>query len=200
MKLPPEVLRCFSLLDFWLEFLSSGQFSGERASLLENENTTHLQLHPRFAWRSNCKTRIRKVILLGTLYSIATTAIILLGIISVDTATITHYMSNATKLYLEISLSFVAAAAIGVPYYVVPTLFSATLGENKGLGSAFIDGFAYFCSGFLWAGLGNIVKIPIYGWLYTWLVVAGILATGGSIMTLFLHQHINCIKEFPILD
>ena len=86
-------------------------------------------------------------------------------------------------------MSGVIAASFGVQYYVIPTIFSSTLGENKGLGSAYIDGFAYFCSGFVWKAMGNVVKTS--GWFSVWIIVSVMCLIGGGGLVYFLWLFFN---------
>jgi MFS family permease len=93
------------------------------------------------------------------------------------------------------TLAVVAAGfGIAVQFYHIPSLVGATFGRDKGLFSAYTDGFAYGVASILWRIVGHVVSHGNPeggGWAYGWAAVALLLIPSSLLMVEFM-EHFFC--------
>ena len=75
------------------------------------------------------------------------------------------------------------AASVGFQLYQLPSKFATAFGKDRAVFISLCDGFAFFMLSPFWSSISDIAISSNQGWTTSWLIVAGFVAVGGSIMT-----------------
>ncbi|GKZ00326.1 hypothetical protein MPSEU_000985500 [Mayamaea pseudoterrestris] len=139
------------------------------------------------------RTERQRKWLVSKLYLVTIVACYVLALLAIPA--VRRVLNEPGMVTVFQTLAVVAAGfGIAVQFYHIPSLVGATFGRDKGLFSAYTDGFAYGVASILWHIVGHVVSHGNPeggGWAYGWAAVALLMIPSSLLMVEFM-EHFFC--------